>query len=332
MKLDYQTLTARINALTAADFEATALAVFQYQYQNNVLYQQFVDLLRISPNSVNSLEAIPFLPIQFFKQHQIQTEVWAAEQVFSSSGTSQQVTSKHLIRDLSWYQQHALEAFEAVYGSLKDYVVLALLPSYLERQGSSLVFMVEQFIQRSQQKDSGFFLYDTQKLVQIIQACAQQQQPVLLLGVTYALLDLAEAHPHALEHTIVMETGGMKGQRAEQTKQAVHKQLKAAFQLPAIHSEYGMTELLSQAYSTGHGIFRPSRLMEVLVRETTDPLSYVANGRIGGLNIIDLANVATCSFIATDDLGRRHLDGTFEVLGRFDASDLRGCNLLVAES
>ena len=332
MNLDYQTLTARINALTAADFEATALAVFQYQYQNNALYQQFVDLLRISPNSVTSLDAIPFLPIQFFKQHQIQTEAWAAEQVFMSSGTSQQVTSKHLIRDLAWYQQHAFEAFEAVYGALQDYVVLALLPSYLERQGSSLVFMVEQFIQRSQQKDSGFFLYDTQALLHTIQSCAKREQPVLLLGVTYALLDLAETYPQALEHTIVMETGGMKGKRAEQTKQAVHEQLKAAFQLPAIHSEYGMTELLSQAYSTGHGVFRPSRLMEVLVRETTDPLSYVADGRIGGLNIIDLANVATCSFIATDDLGRRYADGTFEVLGRFDASDLRGCNLLVAES
>ncbi|MFK7795811.1 MAG: acyl transferase [Aureispira sp.] len=331
MNLDYQTLTARINALTAADFEATALAVFQYQYQNNVLYQQFVDLLRISPNSVNSLEAIPFLPIQFFKQHQIQTEEWTAAQIFTSSGTSQQITSKHYIRDLSWYQHHAFEAFEAVYGALKDYVVLALLPSYLERQGSSLVFMVEQFIQRSQQKDSGFFLYDTQTLVQTIATCAQREQPVLLLGVTYALLDLAEAYPQALEDTIVMETGGMKGKRAEQTKQAVHDQLKAAFQLSAIHSEYGMTELLSQAYSTGHGIFRPSQLMAVLVRETTDPFNYVATGRIGGLNIIDLANVATCSFIATDDLGRRHLDGTFEVLGRFDASDLRGCNLLVAE-
>ncbi|MGH1339316.1 MAG: acyl transferase [Aureispira sp.] len=331
MNLDYQTLTARIKAVTASNFETTALAVFQYQYQNNVLYQQFVDLLGISPDSVTKLAAIPFLPIQFFKQHQIQSENWPTEQIFTSSGTSQQITSQHFVRDLSWYQQHAFEAFEAVYGALEDYVVLALLPSYLERQGSSLVFMVEQFIQRSQQEASGFFLYNTQELLQTLEECTQKGQPVLLLGVTYALLDLAETYPQALKETIVMETGGMKGRRKEQTKQAVHQQLQKAFDLSAIHSEYGMTELLSQAYSRGQGIFNPSRLMKVLVRETTDPLSYVADGRIGGLNVVDLANVATCSFIATDDLGRRHQGGSFEVLGRFDASDLRGCNLLVAE-
>lgn len=331
MNLDYQTLTAQIQAVTASTFETTALAVFQYQYQNNVLYQQFVDLLGISPDSVTQLAAIPFLPIQFFKQHHIQSENWDVAQIFTSSGTSQQITSQHFVRDLSWYQQHAFDAFEAVYGSLTEYVVLALLPSYLEREGSSLVFMVEQFIQRSQQEASGFFLYNTQELLQTLEDCTNKGQPVLLLGVTYALLDLAEAHPQALQQTIVMETGGMKGRRQEQTKQAVHQQLQQAFHVSAIHSEYGMTELLSQAYSKGKGIFTPSRLMRVLVRETTDPLSYVADGRIGGLNIIDLANVATCSFIATDDLGRRHEEGHFEVLGRFDASDLRGCNLLVAE-
>lgn len=331
MNLDYPTLRARIQALTAADFERTALDVFQYQYQNNALYQQFVNLLGISPEGVKQLEAIPFMPIQFFKQHQIQTEQWIAEEVFTSSGTSQQVTSQHFVRDLSWYQQHAYAAFEEVYGPLQDYVVLALLPSYLERQGSSLVFMVEQFIQHSQQEASGFFLYNTKELLQTLATCSQKGQAVLLLGVTYALLDLAEAHPQPLQNTLVMETGGMKGRRQEQTKQAVHQQLQEAFQLPAIHSEYGMTELLSQAYSTGQGIFYPSRLMQVLVRETTDPLSYVPNGRIGGLNIIDLANLATCSFIATDDLGKKQENGSFEVLGRFDASDLRGCNLLVAE-
>lgn len=331
MNLDYQTLTTRIQALTTADFEATALAVFRYQYQNNALYQQFVDLLGISPNSVTQLNAIPFLPIQFFKQHSIKSEDWTPEQVFTSSGTSQQITSQHFVRDLLWYQQHSFEAFEAVYGSLKDYVVLALLPSYLERQGSSLVFMVEQFIQRSQQKESGFFLYNTQELLETLENCAAKGQKVLLLGVTYALLDLAEAHPKALQNAIVMETGGMKGRRAEQTKQAVHQQLQTAFELSEIHSEYGMTELLSQAYATEKGRFLPSRLMRVLIRETTDPLSYVPDGRTGGLNIIDLANVATCSFIATDDLGRRQADGSFEILGRFDASDLRGCNLLVAE-
>ncbi len=331
MKLDYSTLKARINTLKQVDFEETALAVFQYQYQNNVLYQQFVDLLGISPESVTQLTAIPFLPIQFFKQHRIQSETWTAEQIFTSSGTSQQVPSKHYVRDLGWYQQHAFEAFEAVYGPLKEYVVLALLPSYLERKSSSLVFMVEQFIQRSAQTASGFFLYNTQELLERLEACAARQQPVLLLGVTYALLDLAEAHPQALRYTLVMETGGMKGRRKEQTKQAVQQQLQEAFEQPAIHSEYGMTELLSQAYSTGQGLFYPSRLMRVLIRETTDPLHHLPDGRTGGLNIIDLANLATCSFIATDDLGRRHSDGSFEVLGRFDASDLRGCNLLVAE-
>jgi hypothetical protein len=331
MKLDYSTLTARINSLSASDFEEVALAVFQYQYQNNVLYQQFVDLLGISVASVTQLNAIPFLPVQFFKQHRIQSGSWTPQQIFTSSGTSQQTAAQHFVRDLNWYKQHAFEAFEHVYGPLKDYVVLALLPSYLERKGSSLVFMVEQFIRRSQQQASGFFLYNTQELLDTLANCTARQQPVLLLGVTYALLDLAAAHARPLKQTIVMETGGMKGRRQEQTKQAVQQQLQTAFQVPTIHSEYGMTELLSQAYSTGQGLFYPSRLMRVLVRETTDPLEHLPTGRIGGLDIIDLANIDSCSFIATDDLGRRHGNGSFEILGRFDASDLRGCNLLVAE-
>lgn len=329
--MTYTALQAKIRTLTPDRFKATALAVFQYQYENNALYQQFVDLLGISPQMVQELSDIPHLPIELFKYHTIQTEAWTPKQIFNSSGTTQQQPAQHLIRDLDWYRDHAFHAFEAYYGPLEQYVILALLPSYLERQGSSLVFMVDQFIQRSGQAESGFFLYNTDELVSTLQACEQRAQPVLLLGVTYALLDLAKAYPQPLRHTIVMETGGMKGKREEQTKAMVHAALRQAFELDQVHSEYGMTELLSQAYSKGNGIFEPSATMRVQIREATDPLHYLPPGRTGGINVIDLANLATCSFIATDDLGRLVDEQRFEVLGRLDASELRGCNLMVSD-
>lgn len=313
------------------DFESLALRVFQYQAQYNPVYQKFLQFLKIPIREVNSLAKIPFLPIEMFKQHIIQSQDWEPEQVFSSSGTSSQTRSQHLVRDLAFYAQHSIRIFEHFYGDLKDYTVLALLPSYLERKGSSLVYMVEQFMQASSKKDSGFFLYNTQRLAQLLGKLNKKGESVLLLGVTYALLDFAEEYPQTLQNVVLMETGGMKGRRKEMIKSAVHEKLQNAFGLDAIHSEYGMTELLSQAYSKGKGIFQPAPSMRVLVRDPSDPLSILGTEQTGGLCIIDLANLDTCSFIATDDLGRVHPNGTFEVLGRFDASDLRGCNLLIGE-
>lgn len=331
MNTVYNTLKLHIDNVNEETFESIALAVFRYQVQNNPLYQEFINLLGVSVEAVTTMQQIPFLPIQFFKYHKIQTQKWEPERIFTSSGTTLQQPSRHFVRSLKWYNQCAFKAFEQEYGSLKNYVVLALLPSYLERQGSSLVFMAEQFIQRSQEPSSGFFLYNTSELIDVLGQCQRKNQPVLLLGVTYALLDLAQEYPETLKNVIVMETGGMKGKRAEMTKTKIHKVLTEAFDLKEIHSEYGMTELLSQAYSKGGGLFKPSHTMRVLIRETTDPLTILPTKKTGGINIVDLANIDSCSFIATDDLGRCYDDGTFSVLGRFDASDLRGCNLLVEE-
>lgn len=327
----YTTLQAHIQNVQPATFEQVALAVFRYQVQNNPLYQQFITLLGVSPEQVQKIEQIPFLPIQLFKYHTIKSGDWEAETIFTSSGTTLDHPSEHHVRSLAWYENNAFKAFEKRYGSLKDYVVLALLPSYLERTGSSLVFMVEQFIKASEHTDSGFFLYNTKELLEVLGKCAKENQRVLLLGVTYALLDLAAEYPQQFQNVVLMETGGMKGRRAEMTKKQVHAVLKNAFQLEQIHSEYGMTELLSQAYSTGEGLFQPSAAMKVLIRDATDPLHILGPHKTGGINIIDLANLDTCSFIATDDLGRAYEDDSFEVLGRLDASDLRGCNLLIGE-
>jgi len=336
MNKTYQKLKSRITNVRKETFEQVALDVFQYQVQNNPLYKQFIALLSISPNQVKEIQQIPFLPIQFFKYHTIKSQKWPSKLVFTSSGTTSQhidSKSKHHLKSLEWYKECSFRAFEEVYGSLEDYVVLALLPSYLERTGSSLVFMVEQFIERSKHSSSGFFLYNTKELVQVLDNCRKENQKVLLLGVTYALLDLAKEYPNALDkNVIVMETGGMKGKRAEMTKDQIHQELKMALKLDTIHSEYGMTELLSQAYSTGEGLFQPSPTLRVLIRETTDPLNILPPNKTGGINIIDLANVDTCSFIATDDLGRSYEDGSFRILGRFDSSDLRGCNLLLSET
>ncbi|MCH2046848.1 MAG: acyl transferase [Saprospiraceae bacterium] len=326
-----QDLLQAIEHIQDHDFESLALRVFRYQAQYNLVYQKFLQFLKIPVGEVDSLRKIPFLPIEMFKQHQVQSQNWTPQLIFSSSGTSSQRKSQHLVRDIAFYARHSIRTFEQFYGSLEDYTVLALLPSYLERTGSSLVYMVEQFIQASTKKYSGFFLYNTQKLAQLLGELDKKGESVLLLGVTYALLDFAEEYPQDLHNVVVMETGGMKGRRKEMVKSAVHKKLENAFCLEAIHSEYGMTELLSQAYSKGKGVFEPAPSMHVLVRDPSDPLYMLGTGQTGGLCIIDLANLDSCSFIATDDLGRVHPNGTFEVLGRFDASDLRGCNLLIGE-
>ena len=324
-------LKQRVEKVVEADFQALALDVFFYQAGNNPLYRQYLELLGVSPQEITNIEDIPYLPIQFFKNHDIQTGIWKPALSFSSSGTTAQTASRHLVRDPEFYRRNARRGFAHFYGQVEEYCVLALLPSYLDRTGSSLVFMAEDFIRLSRYPQSGFFLYNTEALVEILNHCKKNAIPTLLLGVSFALWELAERHPMNLNGLIIMETGGMKGRRRELTREELHGILKASFQVESVHSEYGMTELLSQAYSQGDGLFRSSPAMRVLAREITDPFAIQPPGKTGALNIIDLANLDTISFIATDDLGRVYEDGSFEILGRLDASDARGCNLLVAD-
>lgn len=324
-------LKQRIESAIDTGFEALALDVFQYQSRYNPLYRHFLQLLGASPLAVTRVADIPFLPIQFFKSHHIRSGYWDPALAFSSSGTTAAATSRHFLRDPEFYRRNARRGFTRFYGPVEDYCILALLPSYLERSGSSLVFMAEDFIRQSRYPRSGFFLYNIEELVGILADCKKNAVPTLLLGVSFALWELAEQYPMDLGGITIMETGGMKGRRRELTREELHGILKSAFQVEAIHSEYGMTELLSQAYSRGGGIFYPSSTMRVLTREISDPLSPEKPGKTGALNIVDLANLDTISFIAADDLGRVYADGHFEILGRLDASDARGCNLLIAD-
>ncbi len=309
----------------------TILDLFLQQYRYNPTYQQFVNLLNIRPEWVNTVEKIPFLPIAAFKHHEIQTLSWHAETVFQSSGTTDNTQrSRHLLRSRIDYQQNALKGFESVYGAVENYCFLALLPNYLSQGNSSLVFMVNHFIEKSKYAESGFFLYDFERLDATLRHCELNNIPTFLIGVSYALLDFAESYGRSLLDNIqIMETGGMKGRRRELPKMALHQELKQAFGKTQIHSEYGMTELLSQAYAPKDGIFQPSPSLKVLIRDSSDPLQYLPNGKTGCINLIDLANKDTCAFIATDDLGRLYDNGQFEVLGRLDAAEIRGCNLLV---
>ncbi len=324
-----QTLVKKIRTVTVVSFEEICMNVFSYQAKENQLYKEFLQLLEIDPQDVSCPEEIPFLPIELFKTHRIKTGEWPVTEVFSSSGTTGSSTSMHLLRDPEWYQQLSIRGFEERYGSIKDWCILALLPAYLERQGSSLVYMVQQFMEASGHTQNGFYLNDLEKLNQQINLLRGSQQKVLLLGVSFALLDFSEQFPQDLSHLTIMETGGMKGRRQEITRAALHQRLSKAFQTDVIHSEYGMTELLSQAWSSGLGQFLPSPTMRILLREITDPFGLVPQGRSGLINVIDLANIDTISFIATDDIGRSAEGGYFEVLGRLDYSDIRGCNLMV---
>lgn len=324
-------LLERIKTVKDQDFTALALDIFRYQAENNPVYRKFLDLLGIKQAQIQRIEDIPFLPIELFKEYELQSGEWTAQQIFTSSGTTGSSTSQHLVRDTQWYLENARQGFEHFYGALKDYIVLALLPAYLERKGSSLILMAQDFIEQSRADLGGFYLYNQKELVDHLQQI-QQKEPsakVLLLGVSFALLDLAEAFPLDLQNVIIMETGGMKGRREEITRTELHQLLKTAFQQESIHSEYGMTELFSQAYSQGSGLFFPAPTMKVFSREITDPLQLQDVQRTGALNIIDLANLDTISFIATEDLGKVYADGSFEILGRLDASDVRGCNLMV---
>ena len=310
-------------------FEKIALKTFRFQYENNLVYREFCDFLKTDVQKVKSLEQIPFLPIQFFKSHAVVSSTNAAEETFSSSGTTGMATSKHFVTDISLYEESYRKGFSQFYGNIEDYVVLALLPSYLEREGSSLIYMVEDLIQMTNNPESGFYLHNHEELIEKLTRLDNSGQNVILIGVTYALLDLIEKHPFQLQNTIIMETGGMKGQRKEMIREELHEQLCQGFGVKAIHSEYGMTELLSQAYSLGNGVFECPSWMQILVRDTEDALTYVADGKTGGINVIDLANINSCSFIATQDLGKKNPNNSFEVLGRFDNSDIRGCNLMV---
>lgn len=310
-------------------FEKIALKTFRFQHQNNLVYREFCDFLKTDLQKVKSLEQIPFLPIQFFKSHRVISNENPIQETFTSSGTTGMATSKHFVTEVSLYEESYRKGFSQFYGNIEDYVVLALLPSYLEREGSSLIYMVEDLIQMTNNPESGFYLHNHEELIEKLTRLDNSGQNVILIGVTYALLDLIEKHPFQLQNTIIMETGGMKGQRKEMIREELHEQLCQGFGVTAIHSEYGMTELLSQAYSLGNGVFECPSWMQILVRDTEDALTYVSSGKTGGINVIDLANINSCSFIATQDLGKKNPNNSFEVLGRFDNSDIRGCNLMV---
>lgn len=311
------------------EFEKIALKVFRFQYDTNVVYQQFCQHLKKDKTNVKSLHEIPFLPIQFFKSHDVLSSTDTIQTTFTSSGTTGMSTSKHHITDLAYYEESYRLGFRQFYGNIEDYTILALLPSYLEREGSSLIYMVDDLIQLSNNPNSGFYLSNYDELIEKLVRLDQEGQNIILIGVTYALLDLIEQQKFQLKNTIIMETGGMKGRRKEIIREELHELLCQGFGVSEIHSEYGMTELLSQAYSLGNGVFECPNWMQILVRDPEDALSYVANGKTGGINVIDLANVNSCSFIATQDLGKIVGNNAFEVLGRFDNSDIRGCNLMV---
>ncbi len=310
-------------------FETAALLVFNHQYRHNQIYRSFCNHLRVSPQQVRTLKAIPYLPISFFKTKKVVSTTEAPKAIFTSSGTTGASTSKHYVSDLSLYEKSYLRAFERFYGDIKDYCILALLPSYLEREGSSLIYMANDLIKKSGNKKSGFYLNDLDKLILTLKRLEAANTPTILLGVSFALLDLAENHTLNLGNTIVMETGGMKGRRKEIIRTELHKLLKKGLGVSEIHSEYGMTELLSQAYSLGDGRFHCPPWMRVSTRDTEDPLTPQQFEKTGGINIIDLANYNSCSFIATQDLGKSYADGSFEILGRFDNAEVRGCNLMV---
>jgi len=311
-------------------FDKIALRTFYLQATENKVYRDFIGFLGIEPSTVDRVDKIPYLPISFFKSHDVSTgRMENPEVIFTSSGTSGPSTSRHIVPHLSFYLSHAKKNFEFFFGSLTDYHILALMPSYLEREGSSLISMLNYFIKESQSSASGFYLYNYEELLSQVNSLKKGKRKVLVLGVSFALLDLAERFEVDLSNCIIMDTGGMKGRRKEITREELHEFLKAKFHVPLIHSEYGMTEMMSQAYSLGGGLYGSPPWMKTVVRDLNDPFKFEPIGKTGGLNVIDLANIHSCAFVETQDLGKVHQNGRFEVLGRFDNSDIRGCNLLV---
>jgi len=330
--MDFSLVQKRIFEITSqSEFDELALDIFRLQYSHNSLYSQYVNGLGIDRSGINHPRQIPCLPVSFFKSHQIYSADKKEEIIFESSTTSSNIPSKHYVANIELYRKSFRKAFFQFYGMVENYIIIGLLPSYLERMGSSLVFMVDDLIKQSENQLSGFYLYEHDALaLKLNDALQYGLKKVMLIGVGFALLDFIESHPMHLTEAIIVETGGMKGRRNELIREELHDRLCKGFGVKHIHSEYGMTELLSQAWSQGEGLFRCPPWMNVLIRDANDPFSYSENGRTGGINVIDLANLYSCSFIATDDLGRKQNDGTFEVLGRFDASDVRGCSLMIS--
>jgi hypothetical protein len=318
------------NIKTNDDFKEQALKIFHLQAGKNKIYNSFIKGIGILPSEVNEISKIPFLPIELFKSQKIITGEQPPEKTFASSGTKGDEPSKHHVTDLKIYEKSFKECFSLFFGEIKEWNILALLPSYMERDNSSLVYMVDVLIKESCSSHSGFYMDNLEELAAKLQYLESNNQKTILIGVSYALLDLVEQHRFILKNTIVMETGGMKGKRKELLKEELHDILKKGFGVDQIHSEYGMTELLSQAYSKGQGLFETPPWMKVIIRDVNDPFSLLPKGKTGGINIIDLANINSCSFIATQDLGKINEDGKFEVLGRFDNSDIRGCNLMIS--
>lgn len=311
-----------------AQFERHALALFLYQYENNNVYRSYCDLINCSPSEVKNTASIPFLPIQFFKTHTVICGTKKPKDFFASSRTTGQQPSKHYITEINLYVRSFVKGFTSCYGAIENYALLALLPTYIERNDSSLVYMTQHLIDQSKHPDSGFYLDDIDTLHKQLHKLEKVGQPTILLGVSFALLNCIEQLKWNLKNTVVMETGGMKGMRKEWVRDALHQQLQKGFGVANIHAEYGMTELFSQAYSSGKGFFKTPPWMKVIIRSTEDPFELLGNNKTGALNIIDLANVDSCAFIATEDLGKTHQGETFEVLGRFDHAEIRGCNLM----
>jgi len=349
----YKDWDDRIFNVSAPGFEELVLEVFRFQYRYNSVYKDYTDMLKVNPRKINSLSEIPFLPIRFFKTHDIKTTEFEPQAIFESSGTTQTINSHHLVKEIELYRQSFTNGFKLFYGPVNEWCILGLLPSYLERGNSSLVFMMNALIRESGRSQSGFYLFEYEKLYKTLKELEERKQKTLLLGVTFALLDFAEQYPLPLQYTTIVETGGMKGRRKEMIRSELHECLKDKFQVKFIHSEYGMTELLSQSYSGKDGIFHGPPWMKVLIRDEEDPLQVDSQESIvdsresivgseaglstidlrlpskrGIINVIDLANIYSCSFIATDDAGKLYSDGSFEVLGRIDNSDIRGCSLM----
>ncbi|MFZ4741224.1 MAG: acyltransferase [Bacteroidales bacterium] len=310
-------------------FNETAIELFHFQYKNNIIYKQFVDLNHINPIQVKTIAQIPFLPIELFKNHKIVCGDIIPSFFFESSGTSGMQRSKHYIKSLAVYEESFLKGFAHFYGNIEDYCLLAVLPNYMEQKHSSLIFMIKKLINKTNHPDSGFYLNDLKSLSDKLLILKNTKQKTILFGVTYALLDLAEKFPLRIPDAIIFETGGMKGRRKEMLKEELHSILQKAFNVACIHGEYGMTELFSQAYSKGKGIFMTPPWMKIFIRDINDHKTMLDINKTGGINVIDFANIYSCSFIATQDLGKLHEDGSFEILGRFDNSDIRGCNLMI---
>lgn len=329
--MNIQQLSKQIFKINSTEsFNETALKIFRYQIQTNRVYGAFAKQLRIRPDDVKTIEQIPFLPIDFFKTQIVFSGEKVPQQCFVSSGTTATTPSRHYYHNLVLYEKSFMTSFSQFFGNIDEYCILALLPSYLEREGSSLVYMAGKLIEATKHPDSGFYLNNFQELADVLIRLEERGQKIILIGVSFALLDLIALHKFQLKNTIVIETGGMKGRNREMVREEMHELLQIGFGIEKIHSEYGMTELFSQAWSKGDGRFLTPSWLKILIRDINDPLSLIVEGKAGGINIIDLANINSCSFIATQDIGRAHRDGAFEVLGRFDHAQVRGCNLLVA--